>query len=71
MTDWRSSRSWSRMSAVIGLVGGPLLFIVTALIAPAFTVSPEAPDEYLDHVADKPDLHLLSAVHAWPLRPRT
>jgi hypothetical protein len=42
-----------------------------SLIAPAFTVAPEAPDEYLDHVADKPDLHLLSAVHAWPLRPRT
>jgi hypothetical protein len=40
MTDWRSSRSWSRMSAVIGLVGGPLLFIVTALVAPAFTVAP-------------------------------
>jgi hypothetical protein len=56
------SRRASKAIAAFGLVAGPTLFLITALVAPAFTVAPEEPGAYLDQVRNAPSRHLLAAV---------
>ncbi len=55
-------RNFSRAFAALGLVLGPLLFLLSTLIAPAFAVTSEDPGVYLGRVADSPGAHLLAVV---------
>lgn len=41
---------------------GPLLFLLSRLLAPAFAVAPEDPNVSLDRVGENPVTHLLAAV---------
>lgn len=61
MPDLYDPRDQHRLLAVSGLIAGPLLFLISTLISPAFTVAPEEPHLYLERVAASPDLHLVAA----------
>ena len=62
MLKLSDSRNFGRTFAALGLVLGPLLFLLSTLLAPAFAVAPENPNVYLDRVGENPVTHLLAAV---------